>query len=295
MNHRIRLGSISALVLPLLLSGCSYLVPTKRRLPVPKAPAVVQTATPEELVKLVNERWNGFKTLTATVQIQATELKSAEGIEKDFPSCRGFILMSKPKQLRVVGTYFGVKIFDMASDGNHFTLVMPTKNTVIRGANTVTEKSKNQLENLRPDFFLDALTVRALDPDNEYMVTGDSETMEDAAKKHLYLEPEYVLSVMRRKTANENLPVRVITFHRDNMLPYDQDVYDSKGNPETQITYRNYSQFSAGEYPTTITIKRPQEGIQLVLTVERVQKNVNLPPDQFDVKAPEGATIHELK
>ena len=134
----------AALALPLLLSGCSYFIPTKRHLPVPKAPAIVQTATPEELVKQLNQRWDALKTLTATVEIYATETKTAEGIAKDLPSCRGYIIMRKPKMLRVLGTYFGVKIFDMASDGNHFTLVIPSKNMAIEGTNTVTEKSANR-------------------------------------------------------------------------------------------------------------------------------------------------------
>ena len=164
--------------------------------------------------------------------------------------------------LRVAGTYFGVKIFDMTSNGSHFTLVMPTKSLVIEGSNKVTEKSANQWENLRPDFFLDALVVRGLDPDNEYMMTNDTETVEDAAKKHLYAMPEYVLNVMRPKAGNEKQAVRVITFHRDDMLPYDQDIYDSTGTLETQVSYSNYADFSAGRYPSTVTIKRPQEGIQ---------------------------------
>jgi hypothetical protein len=197
--------------------------------------------------------------------------------------------------LRVRGTYFGLMIFDMASDGSHFTLVMPTKSLAIEGSNTVTEKSSNPLENLRPNFFLDAIVVRGLDPGNEFMVAGDTETIEDAAKKHLYTEPEYVLSVMQPKAGPEKLPLRVVTFHRDDLLPYDQDLYDSSGTLETQISYSNYADFSAGRYPSKVTIKRPQEGIQLVLSVEEVQENVDAPDSQFEVKIPEGATIKNLK
>jgi outer membrane lipoprotein-sorting protein len=283
------------LLLPFLLAGCSYIIPTRRHLPVPKAPAITQNATPEQLVAQLNQRWDALNTLTATVEIYATELKTAEGLEKDFPSCRGFILMRKPKMLRVAGTYFGVKIFDMASNGNQFTLVIPSKNMAIKGANTVTEKSSNPLENLRPDFFLDALTVRGLEPDNEYMVASDTETIEDAAKKHLYTEPEYILSVMRPKSGNEKLPVRVVTLHRDDLLPYDQDIYDSTGTLETQISYSNYADFGAGRYPSRVTIKRPLEGIQLVLTVERVEENVDLPDKQFEVDIPQGTQIRNLK
>jgi hypothetical protein len=100
---------------------------------------------------------------------------------------------------------------------------------------------------------------------------------------------------MRRKTGHESQPVRIITLHRDDMLPYDQYVYDKDGALETQIYYSNYQTFSAGKYPSKVVIKRPREGIQLVLSVLRVQENVELPPDQFEVKIPEGATIKTLK
>ena len=287
------LTALASVSLPFWMAGCS-LLPSTRHLPVPKAPATVQTVAADELVAGINQRWNALDTLTATVEIQATQLKKSEGLETDFPSCRGYIVMRKPNMLRVVATYFGVKFLDMASDGSQFTLVLPTKNTAIHGPNTVTEKSANPLENLRPDFFLDAIVVRGLQSDDEYMVAGDTETVEDAAKKHLYLEPEYILSVMRPKSGNEKLPVRVITFHRDDMLPSEQEIYDNTGNPETLVIYSNYTDFSAGKYPAKITIKRPLEGIQFVLTVVRVQQNVTLPADEFQVTIPEGAKVQTL-
>jgi outer membrane lipoprotein-sorting protein len=257
----------------------------------------VNSATPQELVSQIDQRWDGLKTMTATVEIQATEYKTAEGVQtvEDFPSCHANILMRKPKMLRVRGTYFGAVIFDMASDGSNFTVLIPHDNTAFEGPNTVKEKSTNPLLNLRPDFFLDAIAVRGLDPGNEYMVAGDSETIEDTARKHLYIEQEYVLSVMQPKTGPEKIPLRVITFHRDDMLPYDQDVYDSEGNLESQIIYSNYAEFSAGKYPSKVTIKRPQEGFQLVLTVDDVNENMDLSDSQFQVKIPEGTTIKQLK
>ncbi|HKN21086.1 MAG TPA: hypothetical protein VJX73_06710 [Terracidiphilus sp.] len=289
-----RSGCAAALALPLLLAGCS-LFPTTRHLPVPRT-ATVQSATPQELVGQINQSWGALNSMTAKVDIQATEFKTAEGVEKDEPTIRGIIVMRKPAMLRIVGTDFAVKIFDMASDGSHFTLLIPHDNTAFEGPSTVTEKSPNPLLNLRPDFFLDAIAVRGLDPGNEYMVEGDSETIEDLSRKHLYIEQEYTLTVMQPKAGPEKLPLRVITFHRDDMLPYDQDVYDSKGNLETQITYSNYAEFGTVKYPSKIVIKRPQEGVQLVLTVDDVQEN---PPgvsdDQFQVKIPAGTTIKQLK
>jgi outer membrane lipoprotein-sorting protein len=247
------------------------------------------------LVNQINQRWGALNAMTAKVDIQATEFKTAEGVEKDEPTIRGIIVMRKPAMLRVVGTDFAVKIFDLASDGSRFTLLIPHDNTAFEGPNTVKEKSPNPLLNLRPDFFLDAMAVRGLGTGNEYMVEGDSETIEDPSRKHLYLEQEYTLTVMQPKAGPEKLPLRVITFHRDDMLPYDQDVYDSDGNLETQVRYDNYVEFGTVKYPSKITIKRPQEGIQLVLTVDDVQENVPVTDDQFQVKIPEGITVKQLK
>jgi hypothetical protein len=288
-------GCCAAMALPFFISGCS-LFPTTRHLPVPKAPAIVQTVTPEQLVAQLDDHWNGFDNLTATVDIQATELKSAEGVEKAFPSAKSFIVIGKPRLLRVAGTYFGMPIFNMASNGDRFTLVIPPKNTAIEGTSAVTERSPNQLENLRPDFFFDAIAVRGLDPDDSFMVSSDSETIEDPAKKHLYFEPEYVLTVMRHKEGSRQLvPVRQVTFHRDDMRPYQQDLYDAQGNRTTVITYSSYTRFDAGEYPSKVVIERPIEGILLTLAVIRVQKNVKLPPDEFEVKIPEGTQVRHLK
>jgi len=292
LRRRFAAGALS---LPLFLSGCG-LVPMKRHLPVPKPPARVQTATPEELVDQVNNRWADFQNLTATVQMQATLLRSQEGLATDYPSVRGWIVMQKPNALRVAGQYLGVKVFDMASDGKTFTLVIPPKSRAIQGPNTVTKKSEKQLENLRPGFFFDSMMVRALDPDDYYAEISDTETIEDAAKKHLYLMPEYVLSITQHATngSRRDKPVRVITFHRDDLLPSNQDLYDDKGNLESQVSYSGYKNFGGKQFPTKVIIKRPLEGIQIVLTVEKVNTNVKLPPDEFTIPIPPGTEIQNL-
>lgn len=293
----------------LLLAGCSYIFPTSRKLPVPKAPAVVQTVATDDLVDQLNQRWARLEGLTATVEIHATQEKTKEGVAKDFPGCKGFILMRKPGMLRVIGQYFGVRIFDMASDGNRFTLLMPTKDKVIEGSdaernplkpagNLDPDKDPNKdpsFENLRPGFFFDAIAVRGIEPDDFYTRTADTETIESADKKHLFTVPEYVLSITRHNPGRRNdTPVRVITFHRDDLLPYQQDLYDKKGNLETEVFYAQYADFSGARYPSVITIKRPLEGIQLVLTVDRVIENPTLTDDQFQIKIPDGIKVQDL-
>jgi outer membrane lipoprotein-sorting protein len=281
---RITRGASSLLMAPaLLLSGC--FLPTHRKLPIPIAPAVVQTATPQELAKQINQRCDAIHSLSATVEMQASVTKG--GVESGYPSIGGIILMRKPKDLRVYGRapVVGTRILDMVSDGESFKLWIPHENEVIEGpAKESKTKSQNQFENLRPGFFFDALAVRCLAKDDEFYVTADTDTMEDAAKKRLMLEPEYLLNVVHREENSQELaPVRVIHFHRDDLLPYQQDLYDAEGNLETQVYFGRYVDFGDHKYPSTITIKRPLDGLQLVLTIEKVTENLDLKNDSFQL------------
>ncbi len=278
-----------------LLSGCLF---TTRKLPVPKAPAMVQTVTPDQLVQRMNQRWDQMETLNATVEIQASVLNSREGVAKDYTSFRGHILMRKPGMLRVLGQVpvIGMTMFDMASDGKTFSLYIPSRKKVVEGSNRLRRKSIHQVENLRPGFFFDAMMVRGLEPDDLYSVTADADTMVDASKKHLLMVPEYVLSIMRRQPGrNELTPVRVVTFHRDDLMPYRQDLYDADGNLETEVIYARYADFGSGKYPSVVTIRRPMEEYQAVLHVEKVVENMPLTDEQFHIKVPEGTDLQKLE
>jgi outer membrane lipoprotein-sorting protein len=297
MKINCRPAAIAALSFPLFLSGCA-LISTTRKLPIPKAPVAVYTVTPEILVERLNQRWTDLSSLNVTVDMQASVLKTKEGLARDYTTFSGIILMRKPEMLRVYGRLpvIGTRMFDMVSDGKNFKLFVPHYNKVYKGSNSSKKKSANQMENMRPDAFFDALAVRGLEPGDLYGVVADTEMVEDKARKHLFAVPEYILSISRQKPGSQRLtPVRVVTFNRDSLLPAQQDIYDDEGNLETQVFYSAYQEFGTVKYPSTITIKRPQENYQLVMTVEKVKQNMALTDDQFEIKVPEGTTVQNLE
>lgn len=289
-----RAAAVLLAIPALLLSGCLF---TTRRLPTPRAPQVVQSATGEELVAQINKRWDALQTLNVRVEIQASVTNQKEGVARDYTSIRGIILMRKPEMVRVLGQVpvLGTRAFDMASDGKTFTLVVPPKSVAYKGSSSESRKSSPGLENMRPILFFDAMFVRGIRDDDEYTVTADTDTQEDPAKKHLLMIPEYILSVMRPRPAGRELqPLRVIHIHREDLLPYQQDLYDEHNNLETQVIYGRYADYGDNKYPSIVTIKRPMEQYQVVLTVEKVVENMPLTDDQFQIKIPEGTTIKTL-
>src|SRR3974390_2659534 len=109
-----RMACLAATAIAPMLSGC-FLISTTRHLPVPKAPAITQTLTPDQLVDRLNKRWADVETMTAKVEIQASVLKAEKGVATDYTTIGGNILFSKPEKLRVLGRapVVGLKMFDM--------------------------------------------------------------------------------------------------------------------------------------------------------------------------------------
>ena len=65
-------------------------------------------------------------------------------------------------------------------------------------------------------------------------------------------------------------------------------------NLQTQVFYGRYADFGEHKYPSTITIKRPMDGLQLVLTVEKVTENLDLKNESFQLQIPPDTKVKKL-
>ena len=287
--------TVLMLLLP-VLSGCFVHTRTVKQA---KMPSVVMTATAEELVQAVNKQCQAINSLSATVEFQATEGGPRKGKEKTYTSLSGYILLRKPEAVRVIGLapILRTRAFDMASDGNNFKLLIYYPHDhVIEGSNTVAKESANPLENLRPKIFFDSLLINCIQPDDLVTLTTDMETKLDPKSKQLMIYPEYDLTVVRRKGhSQELLPQRVIHFSRIDLHTVQEDIYDPKGEIQTQAIYGPMQEFGPRSFPGTITIKRPLEEYQIAITVQKVNVNLTLTDDQFEIKIPEGTPVTKLE
>ncbi|HUY80728.1 MAG TPA: hypothetical protein VMU92_03310 [Acidobacteriaceae bacterium] len=293
MGRRTTSALLLLLLLP-FLNGC--LVHT-RRIKRAKMPSAVMTATADELVRTINDRCQTIHSLSATVVFQATVGGPRKGKEKTYTSFNGYILLRKPEALRVIGLVpvLHTRAFDMATDGKTFKLWIPHENKVFEGPNTVTTPSRNTLENFRPNVFSDSLLINCIGPDDLVALTSDTNTKINPKTKQLEIQPDYVLSVLRRRgNSNELIPERVIHFSRIDLRPYEEDIYDAKGSIQTEAVYGPDQTFGPIRFPGTITIKRPLEEYQIVVAFEKIITNLTLNDDQFKLKPPSGTVVKEL-
>jgi outer membrane lipoprotein-sorting protein len=278
------------------LTGCFS---TTRIVLKTETPAVYQTASVEQVVQDVSERDAAVKTLKAQVLITATTGGSKEGKVKEYDSFTGYIFVQKPANLRVILKLplIGSSALDMVSDGQTFTLKRASSHGDVwmQGTDKVTTPSKNGLENLRPAVFLDSLLVPGVASDEFVTMTESSRVLhEDAHHKTETIEPDYNLTVLKTSSGNILYVQRVVRINRVTMLPYQQDIYDDKGELVTQATYENYQTYAGQQFPALITIRRPLDEYSLKIDVTKLTLNEVFEADQFELTIPPGTTVQKL-
>jgi hypothetical protein len=276
------------------LNGCLW---HTRKVPQAKMPENVLTAEPEQLVQIVNKRYDSINSLRATVTFTATSGGELNGSEKTITPFPGYILMRKPEALRVLGLLpvLRTQAFDMASDGNTFKLVIPPRSRAVEGPNSITQISSNAFENMRPYMFVDSMVIPKIGDDDQLSVTGDSTTVLNPKTRKLEIRPEYLLTISKRQgTSNILLTERVIHFSRLDLRPIEEDIYGPDGQVQTQAIYGPLQTFGPEQFPGAITIKWPLQEQQILVTIQVLRINLALSDDQFELKIPEGMQVQHL-
>ena len=266
-----------------------------------QAPGTYKSASVEELEKTISARDAAIQTLDAAVMITASTGGETTGKVKTFTSFRGWIYVNKPQQLRVLLQlpFVGTRALDMVSDGSGFTLLVPPHSIAYVGMDTVSNPSSNGLENLRPRVFLDSLLVPGVSKDEYVTLTESTREIQPARGRRDAIEvPDYDLLVQRAKSGKMLQLEREVRISREDLLPYEQDVYDEQGRPVTKAVYTNYQPTGPANemLPRTITISRPLDQYSLKIDVTKLTLNEKFDEDQFDVpKIPAGFKIVRMR
>ncbi len=261
------------------------------------APEVIMDSTVESLVQRLNANYDAIKSLNASVTIAASTGGGHTGHVTEYTAFKGYILMRKPRDLRVIlqVPFLGSVAMDMVSDGHDFKLIIPSQNKARVGTDEVKTPSKNSLENLRPGIFFDSILLKSVEPD-EFVTLTDSERElpPDPRSRVARVDPDYDLAIMRRKAGSILETARIIHYSRNNLLPYKQDIYDAAGRIVTSVAYSNYQRYGDIDFPTEIDITRPFDEYALKITVTKLTPNQPLDDEQFHLEIPAGMTVQKM-
>jgi outer membrane lipoprotein-sorting protein len=291
-----RLFRPAALVLTLVvlpLSGC--LIRSERQV-TRISTATLQDATLDQLEGIINNEASRLQTFVATVDIDFSAGGAKKGKVTDYTQVSGYILVRKPENMRMVvkAPVVRTNLVDMVSNGQNFKLSLPSKNQFWVGSNQVAKPSTQPLMNLRPQHILDALLLKAVDPEKEIAVLEQSSEIVKDTKTHKSAEEANYVVLVIEKDAQGSYLSRKIVFSRVDLLPHEQYVYDRHAQLVTFARYDNFSDHGGLMFPEIIDIQRPIEEYAFRLTVEKLRLNEPLQDDQFVLNQPPGSKLVNL-
>jgi outer membrane lipoprotein-sorting protein len=236
------------------------------------------------LLDAIEHQYAAIQDFSATVDM-VPALGSAEKSRiTEYKDVRAYIRFRAPAMIRLIGLLPVVRsqAFDMTSDGSSFKLYVPSKNRFIVGRNEIEKPSPNNLENLRPQHFLEALMVRPVDG-RQYRVMMENFTDEDNA---YYILHEIV------ETPGGGLRLnRAIWINRIDLRMARQMIFDKDGNILTDARYSEWHVYDNVPFPKHIEINRPRDEYAVVIDLVKMDINKGVPDDQFVLEQPEGTVL----
>jgi outer membrane lipoprotein-sorting protein len=268
--------------LPLGLSSCL----ARRRL-IPRAAGTtpsLKIANFKSLLEAVQRQYDSIQDFSATVDMVPALGSAEKNHITEYKDVRAYIRFRRPANIRLIGLLPVVRsqAFDMVSDGATFKLYVPSKNRFIVGRNEIEKPSSNNLENLRPQHFLDALMVRPIDL-KTFHVMIENFTDEDNAY--------YILHEIRELPGGELRLSRTIWFDRIGLQMARQMIFDDNGNILTDARYSQWHPYDNVPFPKHIEINRPRDEYAVVIDLVKMDINKGVPDDQFALDQPEGTTL----
>jgi outer membrane lipoprotein-sorting protein len=274
--------------------GCAANNGVSRRQNVPKQERpVAKDATSEELLDKYNAFASSVKSLNATVELKTTAGSKYSGLIQEYHEVKAFLLASRPANVRMVGQapVIGKTIFDMTSNGKEFRVWLPTKNKFLVGEVAAERNSDKPLENLRPQHLLEALLWAEIRKEETVLL----EEFNDENSRY------YVLTVLRGGYSKEIF--RKIWFDRADLNVVRLQSYGPKGVLLSDVRFSDWQPLadqtagattSAGgpqAFPRALRIDRPHDDYRLDLQVSKIDLNVDLSAERFQLAQPENSEL----
>jgi len=254
---------------------------------------VARVATREQLLEKYDMFASSVKSLNATVELKTTAGSQYSGLIQEYHEVKAFLLAARPANVRMVGQapVIGKTIFDMASDGKEFRIWLPTKNKFLLGEVGLERNSEKPLENLRPQHLLDALLWPEIRKEETVLI----EEFNDEASRY------YVLTVLRGGYTTEIY--RKIWFDRADLNVVRLQAYGPKGVLLSDVhvsdwqplndtpTATSASANGPQSFPRAIRIDRPHDDYRLDLQITKIDPNLDLGPDRFQLTQPPNSDL----
>lgn len=246
------------------------------------------SATKDQLIGRIQADFDPIQNFSMRADLSPSVGSVYTGTLTDYATIRAYILFLRPDSIRVIGLdpiVHSSTIFDMVSVGNDFRVSIPSKDAFIEGSNNAPPKSKNKLENLRPEAFLNSLIVAPPSP-------GEQTVLEDETNENVALYNVLML----REQDGQLLLDRSVAFDRYTLQISRQVSFNAEGTIVSETRYLDWKTFDKTLYPSTIELRRPLEGYEVTIDVIDLKVNTQeVTAAKFILEQPPGTKLTILK
>jgi hypothetical protein len=191
------------------------------------------------------------------------------------------VVAEREGKLYLKGTVLVVTALELASDGAHFWLEIPSKKTVWTGPNDV--GSQAQDDEHAPYYALRPADMSfALLPEPIRAGGGTVVALEG--------DPQSFSVGVLRIDGTRALVRRRIWLDRETLQLQRARLYGGGGETVAEATFANWR----GGLPHDIRISRPIEGYEALFGLDKTQSNVTVPERAFAPRVPEGYAIRRV-
>jgi outer membrane lipoprotein-sorting protein len=253
-------------------------------------PAQLQTATKADLIARYSQQAQAVTSLNATITMTLTAGSAYTGVIKQYHEVKGFILAQKPSNIRVIGQapVVGTNIFDMVSDGETFSISIPSQNKFLTGPASLERPSAKPIENLRPQHLTGAIFWDAIPAQSPVLL----EEASDAASRY------YILTMIQRaeKSGGDASEAdweiwQKIWFDRADLSIARRQTYEPGGKLASDVSYSVWDTFGSVRYPRQIALTRPGNDYKLQIGITKAAFNETISVDRFVLRQPPGAEL----
>lgn len=295
-----RLSATTALVVFLLLACVLAAVGCKPRqeIKIDVSPRLLaaRSANFGELVAIVNQYERISDLSNSGMKVTLTRGKWESGLQEEYRSAPGYILLRRPSSLHLViqnPIVIRTAIFEAVSNGDEFSAWLRNVNKVYKGRNSAKELVSDDLPGglpLRPFHLYEAIIPAGID----LTEPGLRISLEESADK---IAKYYILSVYKEGTPPLIHAVRRIWIERSQLVISRIQSFGENGIVTGDIEYSEMTPADGFYLPLKINLARPEDGYSLALEFTGGSWSVNsgLDDDGFVLPPRDGAEVVELR
>jgi len=225
--------------------------------------------------------------MRATVDMQLSFLNKEQTKRTDLTDVRGFVVAQRPGLSRIQAQYpvTRMKAFDMASDGDSFSVYLVWKNRFFQGDTDLDVRSEKRAENIRPQHIVDPLLIEPARDDEWATLVNEVENR----------RPYHVVLLQERLEDNRLRVRRKVWFDRADLRLARLELFNEEGDRMTIAAYEGWQEQNGVPYPTVARISRPIDGYSLTLEFVEPGLNAEIAEGSFDLEPPKNVEVERIR